>query len=547
MWSADFVNEKIEQILPLVRKPARYIGNELNSVHKEWDSVSLRIALAYPDLYEVGMSNYGIQILYNILNSQKDVLAERVFCPALDFSEQLTTNSLPLFSLESTRPIGDFDLLGFSIGHELTYTNILLMLKLSGIPFYSKDRNDTHPLIFAGGPSCFNPEPLADFIDFFVIGEAEEIILEIAERVKGQGVRDKKKTFGELVKIDGIYVPALKNKVKRRIVKDFSNAPVPLKPIVSFIETIQDRAVVEIMRGCKRGCKFCNARVIYGPPRERDAERILTLSEEIIKNTGYDKLALISLSSSDYSKIESVSKTIANNLSEKKISLNLPSLRTDSFGVNLAKEIMKVRPSSVTLAPETGSEKLRFEINKRMTDQEIYDGIKAAFQAGINSVKLYFMIGLPDETDEDIYQICEMCRKAYQIGREFTRRAHIAAAISTFVPKPHTAYEREAQIGINETLRRQRIIKDNLRERGIEVRWHQAEASFLEGIFTRGGRELGPVVVKAWELGARLDAWSEFFKFELWQKAFAECGIDSELYLRKKDGSEELPWAFIEI
>jgi len=539
----------IESILPLVRKPGRYIGNELNSIHKNWDDVSLHIALAYPDLYEVGMSNLGIQILYDILNKQKEVVAERVFCPAPDMGEKMYGQvlNLPLFSLESWTPISKFDMLGFSIGHELAYTNIIEMLHLSGIPIYSKDRNDSHPIVFAGGPCCFNPEPIAEFIDFFLIGEGEEAILEVQSvKLKAQnlGRIDILKKFSE---IEGIYVPALRNKVKKRHVADFSNASVPTHPIVPFIQTIQDRGVVEIMRGCKRACKFCNARVIYGPVRERDPQRVIDLAQEIIKNTGQENLALVSLSSSDYCDIERVSKELAQKLAEQKVSLNLPSLRTDSFGVKLAKEISRVRPSSLTLAPETGNEKLRFSIGKRITDQEVFDGVKAAFEGGISAIKLYFMIGLPGETDEDLLSIAELVKKAYQIGRSFTHRARITAALSTFVPKPHTAFEREEQISIGETLRRQKIIKDNLHQKGIEIRWHQAETSFLEGVFARGDRELAQVIVKSWELGAKLDAWSEYFKFDIWERAFAECGIDPSRYLRMRDKNEELPWDFIQL
>lgn len=539
------MHEKFEEILPLVRKPSRYIGNELNSIPKKWDDVKLHIAIAYPDLYEVGMSNLGIQILYDILNKQDDVLAERVFCPAPDMGEQLTANGLPLTALESWTPISKFDMLGFSIGHELTYTNILEMLKLSNIPIYSKDRKDTDPIIFAGGPACYNPEPIAEFIDFFVLGEAEEVILQITNVQLSMINEGRINILKRLSEIEGIYVPALKNKVKKRHVADFSNSHVPTKPIVPFLQTIQDRGVVEVMRGCKRACKFCNARVLYSPVRERDPERVINLAEEIIKNTGQEKLALVSLSSSDYSGIEKVSKELAQKLGEQKVSVNLPSLRTDSFGVQLAIDVSRVRPSSLTLAPETGNEKLRFAIGKRITDQEILDGVKRVFEGGISAVKLYFMIGLPGETDEDLLSIADLVRKAHQIGRGFTKRVRITAALSTFVPKPHTAFEREEQIGIPETLRRQRVIKDNIRQKGIEIRWHQAETSYLEGIFTRGDRELSKVIFKAWELGSKLDAWSEYFKFDIWQQAFVECKIEPDKYLRKREEDEVLPWSFI--
>jgi radical SAM family uncharacterized protein len=536
----------IEKILPNVRKPARYKGNELNSIHKDWDKIDLKVALAYPDLYEIGMSNLAIQILYHILNQQIDVLAERVFAPAVDLENQLIENNLPLFSLESWKPLKDFDLIGFSLGHELTYTNIFNMLKLGGIPAWSKDRSDKDPFIMGGGPCVFNPEPIADFFDFFVIGEAEEVLPKIINVLRESRVDIRISTFEKLAKIPGIYVPSLKNKVEKQYIKDFTNTSYPTKPIVPFIEAVHDRAVLEIMRGCKWGCKFCQAGWTYRPVREKNMDKLIQIAEDLVKNTGYEELSLISLSSSDYSKIEELAKTLAKKYEGKRINISLPSMRTNTFSIKLAKEIARVRPSGVTLAPEAGTQRLRNLIGKNMTEEHIFEGVRSAFAEGIESIKLYFMLGLPTETEEDLIGICELSKKILEIGRGRTKRARVTVNLATFIPKPHTPFQWEKQISIEETLEKQRFIKRNLKIKGLEVRWHQAEASFLEGVFSRGDRGLSKVIEKAWELGARLDAWSEHFKFDLWQKAFAECGIDPNEYLRERKKDEPLPWDYIQ-
>lgn len=541
------MKEKIESILPGVRKPARYIGNELNSIHKEWDKAKLRIALAYPDLYEVGMSNLGLQILYHILNSQEDILAERVYAPAPDMEQSLTVNRLPLFSLESWKPISEFDLIGFSLGHELTYTNLLNMLRLSDIPFYSKDRNENHPLIFAGGPCTFNPRPIDDFIDFFVIGEGEEVILEIMEQIRKWKVNSEQWTVERLAEIEGVYVPSVGNKTKKRFVKNLDAAPYPTKPIVPFIEIIHDRAMVEVMRGCKHMCKFCNACVSYNPVRERSPKKVMELALEILKNTGYDELSLISLSSSDYSAIEPVAKELAAKLEKKKINLSLPSLRLDSFGISLARDIQRVRPSSVTMAPEAGTQRLRDVVGKKLTEEDILAGARAAFSEGITNLKLYFMIGLPTETMADLEGIVGLSKKIGAIGREYSQRAHVTASVSTFIPKSHTPFERERQINLEEIEERQKFLKQNLKGKGLELRWHDAKTSILEGVFSRGDSKLAKVIERAYELGARLDAWSEYFKFELWEQAISECGLRIDDYLRSRDENEELPWSIISV
>jgi len=538
----------MRELLEKVLKPARYIGNELNSIHKDWEKVAVKIAFAYPDVYEVGMSNLGLQILYYIVNQREDALAERVFAPWPDMEQQLTINNKQLTTLESSRPLKDFDAVGFSLGHELTYTNIITMLKLGGIPLRSSERGEKDPLILGGGPCAFNPEPVAEFFDFFVIGEAEEVIIEILDILRNSAFGIRHSALEALSKIEGVYVPSLNNPVKKRYIKDLDAVPYPTKPIVPFVEAIHDRAVLEIMRGCRWGCKFCQAGWTGRPVREKKLETLLQQADELVKNTGYEELSLISLSSSDYSQINELAKTLAGKYEDQKINISLPSMRTNTFSVKLAKEIARVRPSGVTLAPEAGTQRLRDVIGKNMTEAHIIEGVKSAFEEGIESIKLYFMLGLPTETEADLFGICELSRKIFELGRTFTSRARVTVNLATFIPKPHTPFERERQISIEETFEKQRFIKTSLKKiKGIEVRWHQAEASFLEGVFSRGDRKLSQVIEKAWELGARLDAWSEHFKFEIWRRAFAECGIDPNEYLRAREEKEKLPWEFVNI
>jgi len=535
-----------KEILPKVQKPARYLGNEFNALHKEWDNSFLKVALVYPDTYEIGMSNLGLQILYHILNQQDKVLAERAFAPWPDLEQLLVVHKLPLFSLESQHSLKEFDLIGFSLGHELTYSNLITILKLSGIPVWSQQRKEEDPLILGGGPCAFNPEPIADFFDFFLIGEAEEAIIEIVKCLIDQKPKTRDQKLKKLAEIPGVYVPGISKKVTKRYVKDLNLSPYPTKPIVPFVEAIHDRAVLEIMRGCPWGCKFCQAGWTYRPLRERSLQVLSELADELIRNTGYEELSLVSLSSSDYRKIEELAKLLATKYEPQRINISLPSMRTNTFSIKLAREISRVRSSSVTLAPEAGTQRLRDLIGKKMTEEHILEGVKAAFSEGIEAVKLYFMIGLPTETEEDLLGICELAQKIYELGKNYTKRARVTVNLATFIPKPHTPLQWERQISIEETLQKQKFIKQNLKNRKIEVRWHQAEASFLEGVFSRGDRNLAKAIVTAWEKGARFDAWSEHFKFEVWKEAFSQCGIDPNYYLRKRGKDEALPWDFID-
>jgi radical SAM family uncharacterized protein len=536
----------LENILPNVQKPARYTGNELNAIHKDWDKTSIKIALAYPDAYEIGMSNLGIQILYYIMNQSADVLAERVFAPWPDMETQLTTCNLQLTTLESQKPLKDFNVLGISLGHELTYTNIVTMLKLGGITVRSAERKENEPLVMAGGPCVFNPEPVADFVDFFVIGEAEEVLVEIIDALRKTLNATRLTKLQTLAALPGIYVPGINKSVKKRYIKDFSAVAYPLFPVVPFIEAVHDRAVLEIMRGCKWGCKFCQAGWTGRPVREKKMELLIQQADALLKNTGYDELSLVSLSSSDYSRIDELAKTLAQKYERDRINISLPSMRTNTFSIKLAKEISRVRSSSVTLAPEAGTQRLRDVIGKNMTEEHILEGVQAAFSEGLESIKLYFMIGLPTETDEDLLAIPTLAQKIYEIGKSHTRRVRVTVNLATFVPKPHTPLQWERQISIEETLAKQKLIKQNVKTKWIEVRWHQAEASFLEGVFARGDRQLSKVIEKAWELGARFDAWSEHLKFDVWMKAFAECSIDPNDYLKERDKSQPLPWDYIQ-
>ncbi|MBU0687831.1 MAG: radical SAM protein [Candidatus Margulisbacteria bacterium] len=538
----------LDKILPKVSKPARYVGGEINSVKKDWDKVPLKILLSYPDAYEIGMSNLGIQILYDLINQKEDALAERTFAPWPDMEAEMRQNQLPLFSLENQRPAKDFDLWGFSMQHELTYTNFLNMLDLAGLKLRAKDRAESDPIIFAGGPGTLNPAPLAPFFDFILVGDAEDAILEIIEVYKSNKDKSKSEKLAALAKIEGVYVPGLTKSVKMRKVTDLNQTFCPTKPLVPNIDVVHGRAVLEIMRGCKRGCRFCMAGYTLKPVRERSPENLLNYAKTLIDNTGYQELSLVSLSSSDYSKIEELAKKLADELKKKKINIALPSLRLNNFTINLIQDILKVRSKNLTVAPEAGTQRLRDVIRKDLSEAEILEGAKIAFAAGINSLKLYFMLGLPTETEEDVKAICELSQKILKIGREVNKRTKVTVNLSTFVPKPHTPFQWEKQITLEETLVKQNLIKHTLKKgKGIDLRWHQAELSYLEGLLARGDEQSADLIEAAWKAGARFDAWGDQFKYEPWQKAIETSGIKPIDYLRERKPDEKLPWDFINV
>ena len=554
-------------LLASVAKPARYTGGEWNQVLKDPSDVKVRFALALPDVYEVGMSNLGLKILYGILNEREDTFAERVYCPWPDMEAAMRRERQNLCSLETQTPLKAFDVVGFSLQYELSYTNVLTMLDLADIALSAAERSDDDPLIVGGGPCAYHPEPLSDFFDCFVIGEGEDVVGEIAATVAAwkamarQGGRTR--LLRMLTGIQGVYVPSLYRvelnesgicqgikpvaasvpaAVVKRMVADLAMAYFPVKPIVPYLETVHDRIMLELFRGCSRGCRFCQAGVIYRPVRERKPETLLRLAQELADNTGYDEISLVSLSSADYSCLSPLARDLLLRFAPQKVSLSLPSLRIDSFSIELANEIQKVRRSGLTFAPEAGTQRLRDVINKGVTEEDLFAAAGAAFRSGWSGIKLYFMIGLPTETDEDILAIADLARKVLSLSRN-PGRSKVTVSISTFVPKPHTPFQWFAQIPMEEMERRQRLLRSALKDRRIGLNWHDAQTSRLEGVFARGDRRLGKVLLHAWTQGARFDGWSEYFRPELWQKAFDEMSLDPDFYtLRSREQNETLPW-----
>ena len=514
-------------------KPGRYINSEWNAVHKEWKDSALKIALSFPDIYEIGMSHLGMKILYGILNREEGVICERAFAPWTDMEKRLRDRKENLLSLETSHALKEFDIIGFSLQYEMSCLDTLNMLDLGGVPLYSKERGDSDPIVIAGGPCAFNPEPLADFIDAFVIGEAEEAILDIVRIVretKSKERRVKADILKGLSEINGIYVPGYNKTVEKRIIKDFDNSYFPTDAIVPYVQIVHDRIGIEIMRGCPHACKFCQACKIFHPLRIRSVNRIMEIAEESVKNTGYEEISLLSLSSGDYPYIEELAGKLEEKFKPTGIKISLPSLRVGTFEER--KGMDTLRRAGLTFAPEAGSERLRHALNKKITNAEIIEKSRIALNSGWRKVKLYFMTGLPGETFEDLDAIMDMAGKIKNVN----------LSISPFIPKPHSDFEREGMEKIEVLKEKQRYL--SLR-RNIRIDFHSPEISRIEAVLARGDKSLGRVIFKAWEKGLRLQAWAEKFNYNLWEQAFQETGIDPEFYLRKKEKEEVLPWGFI--
>jgi len=557
-----------KEFLPFVIKPGRYIGNELNVIKKEQES-KLKFALVYPDIYEIGMSYSGLQILYHLVNKRSTVICERAFLPWPDAEEILRNNSIPLFSLESNTPLKEFDVLGFSLTYELNYAGVLNILDLSGIPLFSEERGEDFPLVIAGGFSAFNPEPVADFFDLFVIGDAEEVMNELLDLIE-KGKREKLKKSQlllELSKIKGIYVPSfyeprydsnnrfiklspkileVPEKIKALAVPELKAEYYPLAPLVPFIEIIHDRLCLEIMRGCGQACRFCEATAIYRPKREKSVEEILKEAESGISNTGWKEVSLLSLSSTDYHSLSELVQRLQKKFYPKKVSIALPSLRPGSFSMEIAKTITQTKKTGLTFAPEAGTQRLRDTIRKNITEEDLLESAEIAYSSGWNLIKLYFMIGLPTETDEDLKGIADLVRKVLKIGKIFGPGKGLNVTLSPFTPKPHTPFQWEKQDSIEEIERKYLLLKDLLAFKNLKVSYREPRVSFLEGVLGRGDRKLSRVIHSAWKNRARLDAWSEFFNYTYWRDGFEENRIEPEEYLKPRDLDEVFPWEHID-
>ncbi|ADQ14566.1 TIGR03960 family B12-binding radical SAM protein [Halanaerobium hydrogeniformans] len=568
--------KKIMENLYKVSSPERYTGNEWNTINKEWQAEKLKIAFAFPDVYEIGMSHLGLKILYHLINNEENMLAERVYAPWQDMEDLLKEKEIPLYTLESYHEIKDFDILGFTLQYEMSYTNILNMLDLSGMSIYSKERNEDDPLVIAGGATVFNPEPIADFIDLFFIGEAEGIIIELLnkyQRLKSKGML-KKDVLLKLSKIDGVYVPSLyseiygeqgeilalnsqngvKARTKKQLVQNLDQAFYPTDFIVPYRDTVHERVVLEISRGCTRSCRFCAAGMTYRPSRERSVERLMELAEKALKSTGYDEISLTSLSAMDYTKIEELLKRMTEKFSQHKISVSLSSLRVDEFSVELAKEVQKVRKTGLTFAPEAGTQRLRNVINKNINEEDLYNAVRSAFENGWSRIKLYFMIGLPTETMDDIAGIVELAKKVRDIGREVRkntkkrmRNIQISVSVSTFVPKTFTPFQWVKMDDVQTIIKKHDYLRNNLRGHGLNFSWNDPELSRLEGVIARGDRRLSEVIASAWEKGSRFEGWNECFDARIWGEAFRENKIAPAEYLRERKISEIFSWEKIDV